>query len=340
MQMRRVGGAVLFSIVLLTTVAWAQTTLETVKNRGKLVCGVNTSLAGFATVGPNGKWRGFDVDYCRALAAAIFNDADKVEFRPLTAQARFTALQSKEIDVLSRNTTWTLSRDTSLGLNFNVTLFYDGQGLMVPAKLQAKSAKDLDGATICVQTGTTTELNLAEFFRVNKIKYEPVPIETNEEARTAYLAQRCDTYTTDASGLAATRATFDKPADHVILPEIISKEPLGPAVRHGDDQWADVVRWTVNALLSAEELGVTQANADDQSKNSKNPEVKRMLGTEGNLGGMMGLDKSWALRAVKAVGNYGEIFDRNIGPKTEIALARGLNAQWDKGGLQYSPPFR
>lgn len=315
-------------------------TLDDIKARNELRCIVNTGLAGFSFTDKAGQWRGFDADFCRALAAAVVGDASKVKFIPATGKTRFTLLNSKEGDVLFRNTTWTYVRDVDVKLTFVGVNYYDGQGFIIRKAAGVKSAKQLNGATVCIQTGTTTELNLAEFFRVNKIKYEPVPIETNEEARTAYLAQRCDTYTTDASGLAATRATFDKPADHVILPDIISKEPLGPAVRHGDDQWADVVRWTVNALLSAEELGVTQANADDQSKNSKNPEVKRMLGTEGNLGGMMGLDKSWALRAVKAVGNYGEIFDRNIGPKTEIALARGLNAQWDKGGLQYSPPFR
>src|SRR3990172_6010070 len=276
-------------------VASAQTkVLDTVKQRGSLSCGVNVGLAGFSQPDDKGNWTGLDVDYCKAIAAAIFGDEKKVKYVPTTAKERFTALQSGEIDVLVRNTTWTMSRDSSLGVSFAGVNYYDGQGFMVKKSLNVKSAKQLNGATVCIQTGTTTELNLADFFRANKIKYEPVPIETNDEARTAYLAQRCDTYTTDASGLAATRATFDKPADHVILPEIISKEPLGPAVRHGDDQWADVVRWTVNALLSAEELGVAQANADDQSKNSKNPEVKRMLGTEGNLGGMMGLDKSWA----------------------------------------------
>src|SRR5215471_15420032 len=237
MQTRRVCCVIFLSTLCLTTLAWSQTTLETVKNRGKLVCGVNTGLAGFATVGPDGKWRGFDVDYCRALAAAIFNDADKVEFRPLTAQARFTALQSKEVDVLSRNTTWTLSRDTSLGLNFSVTLFYDGQGLMVPAKLQAKSAKDLDGATVCVQTGTTTELNLADYFRRLNIKFTPVVFETIDQAYAAYDSGRCDAVTSDVSQLLAQKSTLKQPNDHAVLADVMSKEPLGPAVRHGDDQW-------------------------------------------------------------------------------------------------------
>ncbi|MBI2977756.1 MAG: amino acid ABC transporter substrate-binding protein, partial [Rhodospirillales bacterium] len=243
-------------------------------------------------------------------------------------------------DVLFRNTTWTYVRDVDVKLSFVGVNYYDGQGFIIRKSAGIKSAKQLNGATVCIQTGTTTELNLADFFRANKIKYEPVPIETNDEARTAYLAQRCDTYTTDASGLAATRATFDKPADHIILPEIISKEPLGPAVRHGDDQWADVVRWVTYALVAAEEYGVTQANADEMAKKSANPEVKRLLGSEGNLGAMMGLDKDWALKAIKAVGNYSEIFERNIGPKTNIGLERGLNAQWLNGGLQYAPPFR
>jgi len=315
-------------------------TLQDVKARGTLNCIVNTGLAGFSYTDKAGVWRGFDADFCRAVAAAVVGDGNKVKFIPATGKTRFTLLNSKEGDVLFRNTTWTYVRDVDVKLTFVGTTYYDGQGFIIRKKAGVKSAKQLNGATVCIQTGTTTELNLAEFFRVNKIKYEPVPIETNEEARTAYLAQRCDAYTTDASGLAATRATFDNPADHVILPEIISKEPLGGAVRHGDDQWADIIRWTINALLSAEELGITQANVDSIGNSTKNPEVKRILGTEGDLGGMMGLDKPWAARAIKAVGNYGEIFDRNIGPKTNIGLERGLNGQWFNGGLQYSPPFR
>ncbi|RME97609.1 MAG: amino acid ABC transporter substrate-binding protein, partial [Alphaproteobacteria bacterium] len=272
--------------------------------------------------------------------AAIFGDPSKVKFKPATGKTRFTILNSGEGDVIYRNTTWTFVRDVDVKLSFQGTNYYDGQGFMVPKKLGVKSAKELDGASVCIQTGTTTELNLADFFRANKISYEPVPIESNEEARTNYLAGRCDVYTTDASGLAATRATFKDPENHVILPEIISKEPLGPATRHGDDQWGDIIRWVKNALVAAEELGITQANVDELAKGTDNPEINRLLGSEGDLGAMLGLSKDWAHKAIKAVGNYGEIFDRNIGPKTPIGLERGLNALWTKGGLQYSPPFR
>ena len=336
MQMRRICCAVLLSIVLLSTVALAQTTLETVKNRGKLVCGVNTGLAGFATIGPDGKWRGFDVDYCRALAAAIFNDADKVEFRPLTAQARFTALQSKEIDVLSRNTTWTLSRDTSLGLNFSVTLFYDGQGLMVPAKLQAKSAKDLDGATICVQTGTTTELNLADYFRRLNIKFTPVVFETIDQTYAAYDSGRCDAVTSDVSQLLAQKTTLKQPNDHVVLGDVMSKEPLGPVVRHGDDQWFDISKWVAFGLIQAEEFGITSQNISAFA-DSKDPNIRRFLGTEGGLGTMLGLSDDFMARVVRLVGHYGELFERHLQP---LHLARGVNTLWTQGGLLYSPPFR
>ena len=336
MQMRRVCCAVFLAILLLTTLALAQTTLETVKNRGKLVCGVNTGLAGFATVGPDGKWRGFDVDYCRALAAAIFNDADKVEFRPLTAQARFTALQSKEIDVLSRNTTWTLSRDTSLGLNFSVTLFYDGQGLMVPAKLQAKSAKDLNGATICVQTGTTTELNLADYFRRLGSKFTPVVFETVDQTYAAYDSGRCDAVTSDVSQLLAQKTTLKQPNDHVVLGDVMSKEPLGPAVRHGDDQWFDITKWVAFGLIQAEEFGITSQNIASFA-DSKDPNMRRFLGTEGGLGAMFGLSDDFMARVVRLVGNYGELFERHLQP---LHLARGVNTLWTQGGLLYSPPFR
>ncbi len=316
-------------------------TLDDVKARGELICIVNTGLPGFSFTDEAGKWQGFDVDHCRAVAAAIFGDANKVKYKPATGKTRFTILNSGEGDVIFRNTTWTFVRDVDVKLAFQGTNYYDGQGFMVPKKLGVKSAKELDGASVCIQTGTTTELNLADFFRSNKIKYEPVPIESNEEARTNYLAGRCDVYTTDASGLAATRATFKDPQNHVILPEIISKEPLGPATRHGDDQWSDIIRWTTNALVAAEELGITQKNVDELgAKATDNPEINRLLGTEGNLGGMLGLEKNWAAQAIKAVGNYGEIFDRNIGPKTPIGLERGLNALWTDGGLQYTPPFR
>ncbi|CUH42303.1 MULTISPECIES: amino acid ABC transporter substrate-binding protein [Ruegeria] len=316
-------------------------TVDDVKARGKLNCGVTTGLVGFAAPDANGEWKGFDVAVCRAVAAAVLGDASAVEFVPTTGKTRFTALASGEIDMLARNTTWTFSRDVDLKFEFVGVNYYDGQGFMVPKALGVTSAKELDGATVCIQTGTTTELNLADFFRSNNISYEPVPIETNAEAQQQYLAGACDVYTTDASGLAATRATFENPGDHVLLPEIISKEPLGPLVRHGDHEWGDVVRWTLNALVSAEELGVTSANIDELSSGAgDNPEVNRLLGTEGTLGEMLGLDADWAARAIKAGGNYGEVFAQNIGEETPIGLARGLNAQWTDGGLLYSPPFR
>ncbi|MBC7133656.1 MAG: amino acid ABC transporter substrate-binding protein [Roseovarius sp.] len=321
--------------------ASAAATLDDVKARGKLNCGVTTGLAGFAAPDANGVWEGFDVAVCRAVAAAVLSDANAVEFVPTTGKTRFTALASGEIDMLSRNTTWTFSRDTDLKFDFAGINYYDGQGFLVPKALGVSSAKELDGATVCIQTGTTTELNLADFFRANNISYEPVPIETNAEGQQQYVAGACDAYTTDASGLASTRAAFENPADHVILPEIISKEPLGPLVRHGDNEWGDIVRWTLNALISAEELGITSANvAELASAPGGNPEVNRLLGTEGNLGEMMGLDNEWAKRAIAAVGNYGEVFEKNIGEKTPIGLSRGLNAQWTDGGLLYSPPFR
>jgi general L-amino acid transport system substrate-binding protein len=316
-------------------------TLDDVKAKGFVQCGVSTGVAGFAMADANGNWDGFDVAVCRAVAAAIFGDPQAVKFTPTTGKTRFTALASGEVDLLARNTTWTLSRDVDLKFTFVGTNYYDGQGFMVPKALGVSSAKELDGATICIQTGTTTELNLADYFRANNISYEPVPIETNAEAQAQYLAGACDVYTTDASGLAATRATFENPADHVLLPEIISKEPLAPLVRHGDDQWADVVMWTLNALITAEELGVTSANIKESAMEAgKNPEINRLLGTEGNLGEMLGLPADWAKNAIMAGGNYGEIFERNIGEATPIGLARGLNAQWYNGGLIYSPPFR
>jgi general L-amino acid transport system substrate-binding protein len=306
-----------------------------------LNCGVTTGLVGFAAPDANGEWQGFDVGVCRAVAAAVLGDPKAVEFVPTTGKTRFTALASGEIDMLARNTTWTFSRDVDLKFEFTGINYYDGQGFMVPKDLGVGSAKDLDGATVCIQTGTTTELNLADFFRSNNISYEPVPIETNAEAQQQYLAGACDVYTTDASGLAATRATFEDPSAHVVLPEIVSKEPLGPLVRHGDNDWGDVVRWSLNALIAAEELGVTSANiAELSSAPTNNPEVNRLLGTEGNLGEMLGLDAEWAKRAIMAGGNYGELFEKNIGENTPIGLARGLNAQWKNGGLIYTPPFR
>ncbi|MBZ0123453.1 MAG: amino acid ABC transporter substrate-binding protein [Roseovarius sp.] len=321
--------------------AAAAATLDDVKARGKLNCGVTTGLVGFAAPDANGVWGGFDVAVCRAVAAAVLGDATAVEFVPTTGKTRFTALASGEVDMLARNTTWTFSRDVDLKFEFVGTNYYDGQGFMVPASLGVTSAKELDGATVCIQTGTTTELNLADFFRKNNMSYEPVPIETNAEGQQQYLAGACDTYTTDRSGLAATRAAFENPKDHVILPETISKEPLAPLVRHGDSEWGDVVRWTLNALIAAEEYGVTSANiADMAAAPGDSPEINRMLGTEGNLGEMLGLDAQWAVRAIDAGGNYGEIFEKNIGENTPIGLARGLNAQYTDGGLLYAPPFR
>ena len=321
--------------------AAAAATLDDVKARGSLNCGVTTGLAGFAAPDANGRWEGFDVDLCRAVAAAVLGDPEAVQFVPTTGKTRFTALASGEIDVLARNTTWTFSRDTDLKFDFVGVNYYDGQGFMIPKGLGVTSAKELYGATVCIQTGTTTELNLADFFRANNISYEPVPIETNAEAQQQYLAGACDVYTTDASGLAATRATFEAPGDHVVLPEIISKEPLGPLVRHGDNDWGDIVRWTLNALITAEELGVTSANVAEMSAApGGNPEVNRLMGTEGELGAMIGLGATFARDAIASAGNYGEIFETNIGENTPIGLSRGLNAQWTNGGLLYSPPFR
>ena len=325
----------------LTAGAASAQTLSDVQERGTLNCGVTTGLVGFAAPDANGEWDGFDVSVCRAVAAAVLGDPNAVTFVPTTGKTRFTALASGEIDMLARNTTWTFSRDTDLAFDFVGVNYYDGQGFMVPRELGVTSALDLDGATVCIQTGTTTELNLADFFRSNNLSYEPVPIETNAEAQQQYLAGACDVYTTDASGLAATRATFENPGDHVILPEIVSKEPLGPLVRHGDNEWGDIVRWTLNALISAEELGITSTNVGEMSMEAgDNPEVNRLLGTEGNLGEMIGLEADAFKRAIEAEGNYGEIFERNIGESTPIGLARGLNAQYTDGGLLYSPPFR
>jgi len=328
------------AVMALGVTAASAGTLQDVQARGELRCVVSTGLAGFAYTDSAGVYQGFDADFCRATAAAVLGDASKVKFVPATGKTRFTILNSGEGDVLWRNTTWTYVRDVDVKLTFVGVNYYDGQGFMAPKSLGVKSAKDLDGATVCIQTGTTTELNLADFFRSNKISYEPVPIETNDESRTNYLAGRCDVYTTDASGLAATRSTFPNPKDHVILPEIISKEPLGPAVRHGDDQWGDVIRWVLNATRGAEELGITKANVAEMAKGTNNPEINRMLGTEGDLGAMLGLQKDWAHKVIAAVGNYSEIFERHIGKDTDIGLDRGLNALWTNGGLQYSPPFR
>tara|TARA_B100000686_G_scaffold285430_2_gene309595 strand:+ start:703 stop:1722 length:1020 start_codon:yes stop_codon:yes gene_type:complete len=315
-------------------------TLDDVKSAGVVKCGINTGLPGFAYTDDNGKWTGFDVAYCRAVSAAVFGDPDKVKYVNLTGKNRFPALASGEIDVLSRNTTWTFSRDVDLGFTFIGVSYYDGQGFIGRKALGVKSAKELDGASVCIQTGTTTELNLADFFRVNNISYEPVPIETNEEARKAYVAERCDVYTTDASGLAATKTTFTDPNAHMVFAEIISKEPLGPLVRQGDDQWADIARWTLNVLINAEEYGVTAASVDEMAKGTNNPEINRMLGSEGSLGEMLGLRKTWAIDVLKAGGNYAEIFDRYLGSGTPLGLERGLNALYKDGGILYAPPMR
>ena len=335
--------SVLFGVLTVSgLVAGAATaaTLDDVKARGSLNCGVTTGVPGFAAPDANGVWEGFDVDVCRAVASAIFGDPTAVNFTPTTGQTRFTALASGEIDMLARNTTWTFSRDVDLKFEFTGVNYYDGQGFMVPKDLGVSSATELDGATICIQTGTTTELNLADYFRTNKISYEPVPIETSAEARQQFLAGACDVYTTDASALAAIRATFETPGDFTVLPEIISKEPLGPLVRHGDNGWGDIVRWSLNAMITAEELGVTSANAGELSGGSDNPEINRLLGSEGNLGEQLGLSADWAKNIIMSVGNYGEVFGTNIGENTPIGIARGLNAQWKDGGLIYSPPFR
>ncbi|HYT48614.1 MAG TPA: amino acid ABC transporter substrate-binding protein [Burkholderiales bacterium] len=327
----------LFLLLFLAGSAAAQSTLDSVRSRGFVQCGVNTGLAGFSQPDSKGVWRGIDVDVCRAVAAAVFGDANKVRYTPLTAQQRFTALQSGEVDVLSRNTTWTLSRDTSLGLNFVGVNYYDGQGFMVPKKLNVKSAKQLNGATICVQPGTTTELNLADYFRANRMSFKPVVIEKLEEVLNAYFAGRCDAFTTDHSGLVALRASrATKPGDHVILPEIISKEPLGPAVRHGDDRWFDVVKWSLFAMLEAEELGLSSKNIDGEAK-STNPSIQRFVGASGEMGKMLGVDNRWAFQIVKQVGNYAESFDANLGP---LGFERGLNRLWNQGGLMYAPPIR
>jgi len=324
---------------LIGGMAGAQT-LGAVTDRGAVNCGISTGLVGFASQDASGEWQGFDVAICRAVAAAVLGDPAAVQFTPTTNQVRFEVLNSGDIDLLARNTTWTFSRDVDLNLEFSGINYYDGQGFMVPAALGVSSALELDGATVCIQAGTTTELNLADYFRVNNMTYQPVPITTASEAQQQYLAATCDVYTTDASGLAATRAAFEDPSAHVILPEIISKEPLGPLVRHGDNEWGDVVRWTLNALIAAEELGVTSANLEELASGTDNPEINRLLGSEGTLGEMLGLSADWAKNAIAAGGNYGEIFERHIGQNTPIGLARGLNAQWTQGGLLYSPPFR
>jgi general L-amino acid transport system substrate-binding protein len=339
--MKLSGIAIAFGLTasLAATGASGQATLNRVKQKGFLVCGSNPALPGFGMPDAQGNWTGFDIDYCRAFAAAIFNDPTKVRFIPLAGKDRFTALQAGEVDVLVRNSTWTMSRDTQLGLDFPAVNYYDGQSFMVRKKLGVSSAKELNGATICTQQGTTTELNLADFFRSNNIKYEVVAFATADETFKAYTSGRCDAFTTDGSALFAERLRASNPDEHVVLPEIISKEPFGLVVRHGDNQWGDLVRWVHFAMLNAEELGVTKANVDQMTK-SDNPEIKRLLGTEGKFGEATGLTNDWGVRIVKHMGNYGEIFERNIGEGSPLKIKRGLNALWNKGGLQYGIPIR
>ena len=320
--------------------AWAGKTLDAVKQRGQVVCGVNTSGPGFSNADSQGKWTGLDVDFCKAVAAAVLNDSSKVKFVPLNSQQRFTSLQAGEVDVLSRNSTWTLTRDASLGILFTGINYFDGQGFMVPKKLKIDSAKKMNGATVCVQAGTTSEKNVADYFLANNMKYKPVVFDTAEAITSAFFAGRCQVYTTDMSDLAGARTKAPNADDYVILPEVISKEPLGPSVRRGDDEWFEIVRWTLFAMLEAEEEGLTQANVDQQKATNKDPGVQRFLGVSEDTGKLLGLDKEWAYRVVKQVGNYGESFERNLGPKTPIGLPRGVNNLWTKGGLMYAPPIR
>jgi len=314
-------------------------TLDDVKAKGFVQCGVSQGVPGISNPDEQGNWTGIDVDVCRAMAAAIFGDATKVKYTPLSAKERFTALQSGEIDVLSRNTTWTATRDTSLGLNFAGVNYYDGQGFMVRKELGIKSGLELSGASVCTNTGTTTELNAADYFRSNKMEYEIVAFEKADEVIAAYDAGRCDVYTTDQSAIYANRLKLTNPGDHIVLPEIISKEPLGPVVRQGDDQWFNLTKWTLNAMINAEEMGITSENVDEM-KGSENPAIKRVLGTEGAFGEGLGVGNDWAYNIIKQVGNYGESFDRNIGPNTPIGISRGLNALWNNGGILYAPPIR
>jgi len=338
---RTIIGLAIATAFLGAAPAFAGKTLDSIKQKGQVSCGVHTGLAGFSQADSQGNWSGIDVDYCKALAAAVLGDASKVKYVPLTAAQRFTALQSGEIDVLSRNTTWTLTRDASLGINFVGVTYYDGQGFLVPAKAKIKSAKQMKGATVCVQSGTTTEKNMTDYSRANKLDLKPVVFEKIEAATGAYFSGRCAAFTTDASGLASVRNKEAKnPADHVILPELISKEPLGPAVRRGDDEWFAIAKWVLFGLIESEEYDITQANVEKMAAESTDPVVMRITGKSEDTGKLLGLEKDWMVKAVKAVGNYGEMFERNVGPKTALNLPRGLNNQWNKGGLQYAPPIR
>ena len=328
------------SLLGISGLAQAGATLDAVQKKGFVQCGISDGLPGFSFADAKGQFQGIDVDVGRAVAAAVFGDATKVKYSPLTATERFTALQSGEVDVLSRNTTWTSSRDAAMGLNFTGVTYYDGQGFLVDKELGVSSAKELDGATVCIQAGTTTELNLSDYFRANGHKYTPITYDTSDESAKSLESGRCDVLTSDQSQLYAQRIKLAKPDDYVVLPEVISKEPLGPAVRQGDEEWFDIVRWTLFAMLNAEELGVTSANVEEMAKSTKNPDVARLLGAEGEYGKDRRVPKDWAVQIVKQVGNYGEIFDRNVGAGSELKIERGLNALWNKGGLQYAPPVR
>ncbi len=343
MKLKTTITSAVMALALVMTGGAQAGTLEDVQARGVLRCVVSTGIAGFAAPNADGVWEGFDIDFCRATAAAVLGDANAIEAVTSTGKTRFTRLNAGEGDVLWRNTTITFSRDVGVKLRFHGVNYYDGQGFMVRKDLGVSSATELDGASVCIQTGTTTELNLADYFASNGMSYEAVTIETNDEARQNYESGRCDVYTTDASGLSSTRSALPDPDAHMVLPEIISKEPLGPATRHGDDQWSDIITWVLNATITAEELGVTSSNVDSLSGKtgvSDNPEVRRMLGVDGSQGSELGLANDWAYQIIKQVGNYGEIFERNIGPNTPLGIERGLNALWTDGGLQYSPPFR
>jgi general L-amino acid transport system substrate-binding protein len=339
LKLRWLAGPLIAATLFMGTAVAQSPTLATVKARGLLDCGVNTGLAGFATPNDRGEWTGIDADFCRAVAAAIFRDGNKVRFVPLNAKERFTALQSGEVDVLSRNTTWTMSRDTSLGLNFAGVLYYDGQAFMVRKALGLHSVDELRGASICVQTGTTNELNVADYFATRGFSYRPVVYERLVEAIGAYQSGRCDAFTTDSSQVISERTRLPDPEAHEILPDLISKEPLGPAVRQGDAVWSNIVRWTLFLVINAEELGITQGNVDEM-RTSPNPEIRRMLGTDGDFGKAIGLEADWAVSIIKAVGNYGEMFERNLGQGSPLKIARGRNALWTHGGLMYAPPIR
>jgi len=339
MQQRNTIIAATITMALGAGLAHAGATLEAVKEKGFVQCGVSQGLPGFSNPDDKGNWTGIDVDMCRAVAAAVFGDDTKAKYTPLSAKERFTALQSGEVDMLPRNTTWTITRDTALGLNFAGVNYYDGQGFMVRQDLGVKSALELSGAAVCTNTGTTTELNVADYFRANGMDYEVVAFEKADEVVAAYDAGRCDVYTTDQSGLYAQRIKLKDPSAHIILPEVISKEPLGPVVRHGDDEWLDIVAWSLNCMVNAEELGVSSANMGEMM-DSSNPSIKRLLGTEGDLGKGLGLGNDWCANIIKTVGNYGESFANTVGPDTPLKIERGLNALWSQGGILYAPPLR